>query len=108
MGLTVSNVHVDSSLLSDEVSDFRSPPYPNSVVTLTSCLPLQKFAKWFLFPHRLHCLPKAGHFPGPPWCGHCLPQLKHDFFPVLSTVILSTSCLTVISVRVWFSTFAAC
>ena len=71
MGLTVSNVHVDSSLLSDEVSDFRSPPYANSFVALTSCLLLQKFAKWFLFPHRLHCLPKAGHFLGPPWCGHC-------------------------------------
>ena len=79
MGLTVSNVHVDSSLLSDEVSDFRSPPYANSFVALTSCLLLQKFAKWFLLAHRLHCLPKAGHFLVPPWCGHCLPQLKHDF-----------------------------
>ena len=109
MGLTVSNVHVDSSLLSDEVSDFRSPQYANSFVALTSCLLLQKFAKCgFLFPHPLHCLRKAGNFLGPPWCGHCLPQLKHDFFSVLSTVILSTSCLTVISVGAWFSTFAAC
>ena len=33
MGLTVSNVHVDLSLLSDEVSDFRSPPYANSFVS---------------------------------------------------------------------------
>lgn len=30
MGLNVSNVHVDSSLLSDEASDFCSPPYATS------------------------------------------------------------------------------
>ena len=41
MGLTVSKVHVDSSLLSDQVSEFCSPPYANSFVALISCLPLQ-------------------------------------------------------------------
>lgn len=30
MGLNVSNMHVDSSLLSDEASDFCSPPYATS------------------------------------------------------------------------------
>ena len=108
MGLTVSNVHVDLSLLSDEVSDFCSPPYANSCMALISCLLLQYFTKWFLFPHRVHCLPKAGHFLGPPWCGHCFTQLKHDFFSFLSTVILFTSCLTVTSIGVWFSAFVAC
>ena len=41
MGLTVVNVHVDSSLLSDEVSDFCSPSYANSFMALISCLLLQ-------------------------------------------------------------------
>ena len=41
MGLTVSSVHVDSSLLSDEVSDFSSPPYANFSAVLISCLLLQ-------------------------------------------------------------------
>ena len=36
MRLTVSNVHVDSSLLSDDVSDFCSPPYANYSVALIS------------------------------------------------------------------------
>ena len=108
MGLTVSNVNVASSLLSDEVSGFCLPRYANSFVALISCLLLQYFAKLFRFPHRIHCLPKAGHFLGPPWCGHCFPQLKHDFFPVSSTAILSTSCLTVTSVGVWVSAFMAC
>ena len=34
MGLTVSNVHLDSSPLSDEVSDFCSPPCANSFMAL--------------------------------------------------------------------------
>ena len=56
MGLTVSSVHVDSSLLSGDVSEFCTPPYANSFVDFTSCSLLQYFAKWFLFPHRIHSL----------------------------------------------------
>ena len=53
MGLTFSKVHVDSSLLSDEVSDLWPVPYANSLVALISCLLLQCFAKCFLFPLTL-------------------------------------------------------
>ena len=63
MGLTVSTVHLDPSLLSHEVSDFRSPPYANYFVALTSCLLLQKFAKCMVpFPAPLTLLAESCAF----------------------------------------------
>ena len=109
MGFTSCSMRVDSSsLLSDDMSDFCSSTCATSLVALTSWLLLHHFAKWFLFPHRVHCFLKAGHFLGPPSCGQCFPQLKHDFSLLLPAVILSTSCLTVTSFGACLSTFVAC
>ena len=41
MRLRVSRLHVDSSLLSDEVPLMSSPLYANSFVALISCLLVQ-------------------------------------------------------------------
>ena len=81
IGLTACSVQVDSSsLLSEDVSDFCSSPCAKSLVPLISCLLLQHFAKWFLLPHRVHCLLKAGHFLGSPLMWPMFSAIKTRFF----------------------------
>ena len=74
-----------------------SPLWANSFEGLLSCLLLQYFAKWFIFPARVQRLPNPRQFLATHWCGQCFPQLKQSLLSFSSFIILSISCSIVTS-----------
>ena len=76
--LTFSRLQVDSSPHLNEVLVMSSPLWANSFEGLLSCLLLQYFAKWFIFPERVQRLPNPRQFLATHWCGQCFPQLKQS------------------------------
>ena len=98
---TFSRLQVDSSPLLNEMSVISSPLWANSLEGLPSCLFLQYFAKWFIFPERVQRLQNPTQFLATHRCGQCFPQLKHSLLSFSSITILSITCSIVTSVGMY-------